>query len=104
MDFDDALERVVAGLKTHRTVSEEEKRMIAYHEAGHALLAHIVGRGMTIHKVTIVGRGAALGYNMYLPTDERCWPRATTSSRASSCCWRARGRGSGAGRGIQRRR
>ncbi len=71
IDFDDALERVVAGLKTHRTVSEDEKRMIAYHEAGHALLAHIVGRGMTIHKVTIVPRGAALGYNLYTPTDER---------------------------------
>ena len=71
IDFDDALERVVAGLKTHRTVSEEEKRMIAYHEAGHALLAHIVGRGMTIHKVTIVPRGGALGYNLYTPTDER---------------------------------
>ena len=52
-------------------VSEDEKRVIAYHEAGHALLAHIVGRGMTIHKVTIVPRGGALGYNMYLPTDER---------------------------------
>ena len=71
VDFDDALERVVAGLKTHRTVSEPEKRMIAYHEAGHALLAHIVGRGMTIHKVTIVPRGGALGYNLYTPTDER---------------------------------
>ena len=61
----------MAGLKTHRMVSEDEKRVIAYHEAGHALLAHIVGRGMTIHKVTIVPRGGALGYNMYLPTDER---------------------------------
>src|SRR4051794_4643927 len=71
VDFDDALERDVAGLKTHRTVSEDEKRMIAYHEAGHALLAHIVGRGMTIHKVTIVPRGGALGYNLYTPTDER---------------------------------
>src|SRR5205085_12457076 len=46
-------------------------RMIAYHEAGHALLAHIVGRGMTIHKVTIVPRGVSLGYNLYTPTDER---------------------------------
>jgi cell division protease FtsH len=45
--------------------------MIAYHEAGHALLAHIVGRGMTIHKVTIVPRGVSLGYNLYTPTDER---------------------------------
>ena len=71
VDFDDALERVVAGLKTHRMVSADEKRVIAYHEAGHAVLAHIVGRGMTIHKVTIVPRGQALGYNMYLPTDER---------------------------------
>ena len=71
VDFDDALERVVAGLKTHRMVSEDEKRVIAYHEAGHAVLAHIVGRGMTIHKVTIVPRGQALSYNMYLPTDER---------------------------------
>ena len=61
----------MAGLKTHRMVSEDEKRVIAYHEAGHAVLAHIVGRGMTIHKVTIVPRGGALGYNMYLPTDER---------------------------------
>ena len=61
----------MAGLKTHRMVSEQEKRVIAYHEAGHAVLAHIVGRGMAIHKVTIVPRGRALGYNMYLPTDER---------------------------------
>jgi cell division protease FtsH len=45
--------------------------MIAYPEAGHAVLAHIVGRGMTIHKVTIVPRGGALGYNLYTPTDER---------------------------------
>ena len=79
IDFDDALERVVAGLKTHRTVSEDEKRMIAYHEAGHALLAHIVGRGMTIHKVTIVPRGGALGYNLYTPDG-----RARSSRRATT--------------------
>ncbi len=53
--------------------------MIAYHEAGHALLAHIVGRGMTIHKVTIVPRGGALGYNLYTPDGRaRTLARATT--------------------------
>ena len=84
-DFDDALERVVAGLKTHRTVSEDEKRMIAYHEAGHALLAHIVGRGMPIHKVTIVPRGGALGYNLYTPTEERILATSEELITRSSC-------------------
>ncbi|HEY1480648.1 MAG TPA: AAA family ATPase [Gaiellales bacterium] len=69
-DFDDALERVVAGLLTHRAITEKEKRIIAYHEAGHALMSHLLG--MTpVHKLTIIPRGAALGYAMTLPDEER---------------------------------
>ena len=105
VDFDDALERVVAGLKTHRMVSEDEKRVIAYHEAGHAVLAHIVGRGMTIHKVTIVPRGESLGYNMYLP--DRRASLATRDDLITHIVVLLGGRAGeqmALGRGLQRRR
>jgi cell division protease FtsH len=69
-DFDDATERVVAGLLTHRAITEKEKRIIAYHEAGHALMSHLLG--MTpVHKVSIIPRGMALGYAMTLPDEDR---------------------------------
>ena len=69
-DFDDATERVVAGLLTHRAITEKEKRIIAYHEAGHALMSHLLGMTPT-HKVSIIPRGMALGYAMTLPDEER---------------------------------
>ena len=73
--------------KTHRTVSEDEKRIIAYHEAGHALLAHIVGtRHDHPQGHDRAARRRARLQPLHLPTDERSWPRATTSSRASWCC------------------
>ena len=69
-DFDDATERVVAGLLTHLAITEKEKRIIAYHEAGHALVSHLLG--MTpLHKLTIIPRGTALGYAMTLPEEDR---------------------------------
>jgi cell division protease FtsH len=69
-DFDDATERVVAGLLTHVAITEKEKRIIAYHEAGHALMSHLLG--MTpVHKVTIIPRGTSLGYAMTLPDEDR---------------------------------
>jgi cell division protease FtsH len=69
-DFDEALERVVAGLLSHRAITEKEKRIIAYHEAGHALMSRLLG--MTpVHKLTIIPRGNALGYTMTLPDEER---------------------------------
>jgi cell division protease FtsH len=70
-DFEDAMERVVAGLQQRRVVSEKEKRILAYHEGGHTLLAHLMGDLLPIQKVTIVARGDALGYAYYLPTEDR---------------------------------
>ena len=65
------MERVLAGLQQRRVVTEKEKRILAYHEAGHALLAHLMGDLLPIQKVTIVGRGDALGYAYYLPIEDR---------------------------------
>jgi cell division protease FtsH len=69
-DFDDAFERVVAGLASHHALTDKERRVIAFHEAGHALMSHLLGM-RPVHKVTIVPRGGALGYVMSLPDEER---------------------------------
>jgi cell division protease FtsH len=71
VDFDDAMERVVAGLQQRRVVTEKEKRILAYHEAGHALMAYLMGEMMPVQKVTIIARGDALGYAYYLPSEDR---------------------------------
>lgn len=68
-DFDYALERVVAGLQQRRVVTDKEKRILAYHEGGHALVSHLVGREP--QKATIIARGAALGYVFHLSEEER---------------------------------
>ncbi len=68
-DFDYALERVVAGLQQRRVVTDKEKRILAYHEGGHALMSHLVGNEP--QKATIIARGAALGYVLHLPAEER---------------------------------
>jgi cell division protease FtsH len=65
------MERVVAGLQQRRVVSEKEKRILAYHEAGHALMSHLMGDALPVHKVTIVARGQALGYTLNLPAEDR---------------------------------
>ena len=70
-DFDVALERVVAGLQQRRVVTEKEKRILAYHEAGHALMSHLVGDPQPVQKVTIVSRGRALGYTLNTPQEDR---------------------------------
>ena len=70
-DFEGAMERVLTGLQKRRVVTEKEKRILAYHEAGHALLAHLMGDVMPVQKVTIVGRGDALGLAYYLPVEDR---------------------------------
>src|SRR5437899_7828111 len=70
-DFEAAMERVVTGLQQRRVVTDKEKRILAYHEGGHALLAHLMGELMTLQKVSIVARGDALGYAYYVPEDER---------------------------------
>src|SRR6266550_9170788 len=70
-DFDNALERVVAGLQQKKVLTEKERRILSYHEAGHALMAHLMGAAMELQKVTIVSRGEALGYAFYLPEEDR---------------------------------
>jgi cell division protease FtsH len=70
-NFDAAMERVVAGLQKRRVVTEKEKRILAYHEAGHAVMSYLMGELMPLHKVSIVGRGEALGYAYYLPSEDR---------------------------------
>jgi cell division protease FtsH len=69
--FENAMERVVAGLQKRRVVTEKEKRILAYHEGGHALMSHLVGDLLPVQKVTIVSRGQALGYTLNLPSEER---------------------------------
>jgi cell division protease FtsH len=70
-DFDTALERVVAGLQSRRALSDHEKRVVAYHEAGHALCAEILPAVDPVHRISIVPRGRALGYTLNLPEEDR---------------------------------
>ncbi len=70
-DFDWALERVVAGLQQKKVLTEKERRILAFHEGGHALMAHLMGGISELQKVTIVARGTALGYTFHLPEEDR---------------------------------
>jgi cell division protease FtsH len=69
-DFDDALERVVAGVQSNTTLNERERRIVAYHEAGHALCRELLQSSERTHKISIVPRGSALGYVMNLPDED----------------------------------
>src|SRR5687767_5026901 len=70
-DFDSALERVVAGMQSRRTLTEHERRVVAWHEAGHALCAELLPGIDRVHKISIVPRGSALGYTLNLPDEDR---------------------------------
>src|SRR3954454_3679448 len=70
-DFDAALERVVAGMQSRRTLNEHECRVVAFHEAGHALCAELLPAVDRVHKISIVPRGRALGYTLNLPEEDR---------------------------------
>src|SRR5581483_714579 len=70
-DFDQALERVVAGLQQKKVLTEKERRILAYHEGGHALMSYLVTERAELQKVTIVARGDALGYTFHLPEEDR---------------------------------
>jgi cell division protease FtsH len=67
-----AIDRVMAGAeRKSRVMSAKEKRIIAYHEAGHALVGHVLPNTDPIHKVSIVARGRALGWTLALPTEDK---------------------------------
>jgi cell division protease FtsH len=70
-DFDGALERVVAGAQSHRVLGEHEKRVVAFHEAGHALCGELLPSVDRVHRISIVPRGRALGYTLNLPAEDR---------------------------------
>ncbi|MGH2850417.1 MAG: ATP-dependent metallopeptidase FtsH/Yme1/Tma family protein [Solirubrobacteraceae bacterium] len=70
-DFDGALERVVAGTQSRRVLNDHEKRVVAYHEAGHALCAELLPSVDRVHRVSIVPRGRALGYTLNFPDEDR---------------------------------
>jgi len=71
IDFDHALERVIAGVQSRRVLNDHEKRVVAYHEAGHALCAELLPAVDRVHKISIVPRGRALGYTLNLPAEDR---------------------------------
>ena len=84
MQLDEAIDRVIAGPERRsRVMSENEKRVIAYHEAGHALVGHVLPDADDVHKVSIVARGRALGLTWFLPED-----RYTHSRRSCGRRWR----------------
>jgi cell division protease FtsH len=72
-DFKEAIERVVAGLeKKSRVLSDKEKKIVAYHEVGHALVGAVMPGGGKVAKISIIPRGmAALGYTLQMPTEDR---------------------------------
>ncbi|HXR13945.1 MAG TPA: AAA family ATPase [Solirubrobacteraceae bacterium] len=70
-DFDQALERVIAGTQSRRVLTEHEKEVVAYHEAGHALVAELLPAVDRVHRVSIVPRGRALGYTLNFPDEDR---------------------------------
>ncbi len=70
-DFDAAIERVIAGVQSKRVLNIHEKRVVAYHEAGHALCGELLPSVDRVHRISIVPRGRALGYTLNLPAEDR---------------------------------
>jgi cell division protease FtsH len=71
-ELQESIEKVIAGPeRKSRLISEEEKRIVAYHEAGHALVMRMLPNCDPVHKISIISRGMAMGYTMHLPEDDR---------------------------------
>src|SRR5438105_3882703 len=70
-DFDAALERVIAGVQSRRVLNAHEKRVVAFHEAGHALCGELLPTVDRVHRISIVPRGRSLGYTLNLPAEDR---------------------------------
>ncbi|MEW5767981.1 MAG: ATP-dependent zinc metalloprotease FtsH [bacterium] len=71
-EVDESIERVIAGPeRKSKLISEREKKMIAYHEVGHALTAKLIPGADPVHKISIMPRGKALGYTLQLPIEDK---------------------------------
>ncbi|MCX5789805.1 MAG: ATP-dependent zinc metalloprotease FtsH [Elusimicrobia bacterium] len=72
LELEEAIDRVLAGpQRKSRVILDKEKKVVAYHESGHTLVAKLLPNTDPVHKVTIIPRGPALGYTMQLPTEDR---------------------------------
>jgi cell division protease FtsH len=72
LELEEAIDRVVAGPERRtRVISEREKRIIAYHEGGHALVAYLLPNADPVHKISVIPRGRALGFTLTLPTEDK---------------------------------
>lgn len=70
-EIEESMERVMAGpQRKSRVMTEAERRIIAYHESGHALVGHVLENSDPVHKISIISRGQALGYTMQLPAED----------------------------------
>ena len=70
-EIEEAMERVIAGPeRKSRVITEKERRVIAFHESGHALVGHVLENSDPVHKISIVSRGQALGYTMQMPEED----------------------------------
>ena len=71
-EFEESIERVIAGPeRKSRLISQDEKRIVAYHEAGHAIVMNVIPEANPVHKVSIISRGMAGGYTLALPDEDR---------------------------------
>jgi cell division protease FtsH len=71
-EFQESIERVIAGPeRKSRIISDEEKRIVAYHEAGHAVVMHVIPEADPVHKVSIIARGMMGGFTIALPEEDR---------------------------------
>jgi cell division protease FtsH len=104
-DIDDAREKVQFGRERRRIMDDEDKKIVAYHEAGHALVGAVVDDGIfPVHKVTIIPRGRSLGSTMYIPKkDTYNYAKRRMLGRAGDAVRRPDRGGTGAGRHHQRR-
>jgi cell division protease FtsH len=71
LEFQEAMERIIAGPEHAKILSEVDRQVVAYHEAGHAIVMHHLAHGDPIHKISIISRGMALGYTMPLPEGDK---------------------------------
>jgi cell division protease FtsH len=70
-EVEEAMERVIAGPeRKSRVITEKERRVIAFHESGHALVGHVLENSDPVHKISIMSRGQALGYTMQMPEED----------------------------------
>jgi cell division protease FtsH len=71
-ELEEGIMRVIAGPeKKTRVMSEKERLVTAYHEMGHAMVAHFLNNTDPVHKISIISRGQALGYTISLPTEDK---------------------------------